>query len=75
MMTLDAPSGVTRIGGANVYAAKLATVRGIPFRGSRFNVSTGSLAHFLPSQLNIRPMSNKQKEVRKERTNRYAGPP
>lgn len=25
MMTLNAPSGVTRIGGANVYAAKLAT--------------------------------------------------
>jgi len=28
MMTLNDPSGVTSMGGANVYAAKLATARG-----------------------------------------------
>ena len=27
MSTLSAPSGVTSIGGANVYAAKLATIK------------------------------------------------
>lgn len=77
MMTLNAPRGVTSIGGANVYAAKLAT-------GGSCWMSDGGhgerFTHFLPESLEPQPSTVRNSPARRTTDNklltcRYPCPP